>query len=408
MFKANNKKRWRNWKLNLLKTCNYETLDHIINTLNNLGILIVRFKKDTDRIDCKNITHIYYNEKHLKDIKSFINVVEPEVPFWVKEAFPKIQKILTKPESTKIYNILTSQKYLYESNHKAILEDESGHKIASSSDSSFTYFRIIKCLYGLLELIEENRTENIKTFSQRLFSDTKVLTRQDIEKLKTLLGNTIVSSILKSDFSEILLSAKFSWRFGPNIGSSIAFKNYTPIPRDMINDIELFNWSASNLLIVENQELFHNIVKQQLLDQNKWGVLLSNGFLSSGEEILISKASNHPLKNIYIWPDLDPYGYEIAKNIAEKFAVYPELRFFLFGFLQNDLENLPVYKKMLPQDIQKVDQLLKTNIHPQVKETILKMKKSGNKGEQEIMVKSINKDIFEKNVFKSSIPLHLK
>lgn len=407
LLKSNNNKRWSSWKTSLLKTFNYESIYHTITTLNELGILIIRYRKNNTRIEHHDIIHLYYNEEYTREIKTFINVAEPVLPFWAKDPFPKIKMVPTKPESIQIYKILTTQKHLYESDNIAVLENDAGQKIVSSIDSGLAYFRLIKCLYGLIDLIEKSKTESVKTFSQQIFSDTKVLTKNDIKKLKNLLGDTIVSSILRSNFEEILVSANFLWEFCGNIGNSNAFKEYIPIPREMIYDIALLSWNAPHLLIVENQELFYNIVKEQLLNRNDWGVLLSYGFLSSGEEMMIARASKYQLRNIFIWPDLDPYGFEIAKNIADKFAPYSNLRIFLYGFLENDFESLPVHKKMAPLDIQKVDQLLKMKLDPQIHRTLLKMKDTRLKGEQEIMIKSINKGTFENCILKTSIPLYV-
>ena len=108
--------------------------------------------------------------------------------------------------------------------------------------------------------------------------------------------------------------------------------------------------------------------------------MLGSGFISSQEIDIINQACNGQLKKVYIWPDLDPYGYQIAHDIYSK-LLEQKIHVYLFGFTIEWFHRMDLYKRLEPHDLQVIAQLLKDEtLHQEVREVLIEMKNEKESG----------------------------
>lgn len=390
LYKRNNNKHWKKWKNNLLKLYNYQIIMDTISQLNAYGILIKREKKDRDRATYWEITKVYYNEIFLEDIKSFIGISENEESYWIKRPFPDFRTRPSTKLGSSIQTILLEQKRQYELTGKASIIGSHDVEIVSSSKSKKGYLKLIKILYGLYENIEFNHQMHWKRFSQRVFGDTKEISANDKKRVELLLGKDLSSYGIIPERDEVVVSGDFAWTWNGFQGTSRALMNYVLFPRDMIREINITSWKAPFLLIIENQDLFFSVVKQNFLDRTQWSILLGRGYIASEELYFVTQACKQCLKKLYIWPDIDPYGYQIAVDIAKKVKDY-DVAVKLFGYNKYWFQKSNIYKSLEPLDKKVIEDLLKKNegLPKEVRDILIMMKNSNKKVEQEILIERL-------------------
>ncbi|KIV58378.1 hypothetical protein AM501_28585 [Aneurinibacillus migulanus] len=408
LYKGNNNKHWNNWKNSLLKLYDYQTIMDTISQLHAYGILIKREEKDKDRATYWRITKVYYNEAFLEDIKLFIGISKNEEPHWIKRPFLDFS---TKP-STKlgreIQIILLEQKRQYELTGKASIIGVHDVEVVSSSKSKKGYLKLIKILYGLYENVEHSYKMHWKRFSQRVFGDTKAISTNDKKRVELLLGKDLSSYGIIPERDEVIVSGDFTWNWHGFQGTSRAIMNYIPFPRDMIHEMNITSWRTPFLLIIENQDLFFSVVKQNLLDRTQWSILLGRGYITSKELYFIIQACKLCLKKVYVWPDIDPYGYQIAVDIARKVKNY-NVSVNLFGYNKEWFRKSNVYKSLEPLDEKIIGDLLEKNddLPKEVRDVLITMKKNNKKVEQEILIERLESKVLSDWIVKDSTKIAL-
>lgn len=390
MFKGKNNKQWPPLKKKLLTKFLFEVLDSTIVILHDHGIL--KFRWERVKLD-EVIKQIIYNTAFEKDICTFLGIQDEQLPEWITNPFPP----LTNPTTAKsrlIWRFLLKQQTMFEKTQQGtILSPLTEEIIVTSTSSAKGYFKLIRIVYGIYENVEQNRKEYWKTFSQRILGDTKVIKKVDKQRLEQLFGKALEEFGILSERTEVLLSGDFSWSYNGHINTSLAFKDYLSFPRDMIHEMDITSWNSSSLLIIENPALFFSVVKSHLLDTQEWSVLLGSGFISSQEIDIIIQAANKQLKKVYIWPDLDPYGYQITHDIYSKIKAQ-NISVYLFGYSIEWFKRVDVYKPLAPYDVQVIAQLLKDEmLHEEVRNVLIEMNNSNKKAEQEILFSHLEKEV---------------
>jgi 5S rRNA maturation endonuclease (ribonuclease M5) len=401
LYVSNNSKRWSSWEESLNKIWEYTLVSTTIEKLHTHSYVIKHHRKNKERINSWELSGISYNNNYIDMVEDFLNVKTKEKHAWEETPFPSI----ASPLSTKgrlLYDLILTNKALYLHEDKNLLIGLDQETIIFQLQSISLYYKMVRALYGLYLLTLEGRRLYLKTFSQEFFGDTKVFTRQDREKLNKLVGETEKFGLLPSR-DEILLYGDFKWKLNGFIGHSLSFKDYIPIPRDMIAKIALENWNGKRLLIVENQDLFISLAKGHFLHNGDWSILLGSGYMSSEELAIIKQTIPLGLKEVYIWCDLDPYGYMIAKDFIKKFNA--NVPVYLFGFNQKWFTKLSIYKELTSEDNNELSRLLKQTLPGEIKDTLSLMKDTGFKGEQEYFANLINQNSFEQHLLSDRIEL---
>lgn len=401
LIKGNNNKRWVLLRKKLLQSYPFVLLDSTMEKLHLNGILI--FKEEKVTLAWK-IKQIKYHEKYVDDIYKFIGKTTLDIPIWMSNPFLSLSPPKTL-HGEKLYKILLEQKKFLTQDSEAIIIDELGNQIVSSSARK-GYYKFIKILYGLYENAEQHRKEYWKIFSQRVFGDTKVIQLNDKKRIQQLFGTKLEEFGIISERSEVVLSGECTWKYEGHSASSLAFKDYIAFPRDMINEMKLISWMSSSMLIIENPDLYFSIIKSKLLLNKKWSILLGSGFVSSQEVSLVYQACDLGLKEIFIWPDLDPYGLLIAQDICRKLKGQ-EVSIYLFGFTEEFFEQVGIYKPLEPYDIDAINKLLNQGgLQDKISKVLKKMKAEGKKAEQEILFSKLAKKDFCKCLLTESISLY--
>ncbi|MGE7696698.1 hypothetical protein ACQKNC_21830 [Lysinibacillus sp. NPDC094177] len=400
LLKGNNNKHWESLKKNLLQEYPFDMVDGVIETLNTHGILI--YKEEKVPLGWK-IKQIKYNEKYLDDIRIFVGWTPSDIPIWISCPFPSLPLPKTI-NGKKLYELLLEQKHLIFQNVKSVIFDTVGNEVVSSS-SVKSYFKFIRILYGLYENVEQKRREYWKTFSQQVFGDTKTIRANDKKRIQQYLGANLEDYGIITERSEVVLSGEFTWVYDGHNGTSLAFKDYTAFPRDMINEIKITSWAPYSMLIIENPALYFSVAKSKLLYNKEWSIILGNGFISSQEMSIVYQACELGLKEVFIWPDLDPYGLQIAQDISKKLKGQ-DVSVYLFGYTVEWFERVSVYKPLEPYDIEVINKLLsKENLHEKISTVLVKMIETGKKAEQEILFSDLFKRDFCQHLFTESISL---
>ncbi|PLR76548.1 hypothetical protein CU633_15265 [Bacillus sp. V3-13] len=404
LYKKNNKKIWSRWKKNLFAAFSYETIIETLEALNSYGVVILRERNDKTRISHWDKTHIYYNDKYITDIRYFLGIPVESVQNWLNNPFPLLMNEPTTDNSEKIKTIIMGQKEQYELTGKGVVLGPDEQVVVSSSLSFKGYMKFIRILYGLYENIENNYNVYWKPFSQRIFGNTKEINKADKKRVELIFGKDLSSVGILPERHEVLVSGDLTWELQGAAGTSQAFMDYVPFPAEMIHKMKITSWNTSCLLIVENQDLFLSIVKGKLLDKSKWAILLGRGFLSSGEIHLVIQACIHKTRGIYVWPDLDPYGYQIAEDITRKIKKY-NVPVYLFGYNKDWFMKSGIYKPLEKADEKAIDNILVySNLHKDVVEVLSYMKDNGAKAEQEILIDYLDNKL-EHVITKKSISM---
>jgi len=388
MYKGKNNKRWPPFKNKLLTKYPYDVLASTVECLHDYGILkILKRKVKFDG----EIKQIRYNHTYEKDIFTFLGIQDEQLPEWLTNPFPQLVNPTTQT-SMVISNFLLEQKVMFERTQEGtILNPLSEEIVVASKSSAKGYFKLIRMVYGIFENVEKNRKEYWKTFSQRIFGDTKVIKKIDKKRLEQLFGNRLEDYGILSERTEVIVSGDFTWSYNGYSNTSRAFKDYISFPRNMINEMSITSWSSSSLLIIENPALFFSVVKSHLLDTKEWSVMLGSGFISSQEIEIIIQACKGQLKKVHIWPDLDPYGYQIANDIYSKIKAQ-KLSVYLFGYTSEWFKRMDLYKELELYDVQVIDQLLTEEmLHKEVRSLFIEMKNENKKAEQEILFSHLDK-----------------
>jgi DNA topoisomerase VI subunit A len=408
LYKNNNNKRWSNWRTNLLKFNDFQSIIDTITLLNEYGILIKREARDKNRQSERwKTTKIYYNDDFLEDIKTFIGIQDTDNSDWMNRPFASFLKEPKMKKSKEIKIILQQQKKQYESEGKAAILGLHGVEVISSTKSRRGYMKLIRILYGLFEIIENKNEMHWKTFSQYIFKDTKEISSSDKKRVKLLFGEDLSEYGIIPKRDEIIVRGDFDWIYNECQGKSRAFKDYLPLPRDMISNMKITSWKNTFLLIIENHDLYFSVLKRKDLNYSQWAVLYGGGYISSEKVKFIRKACKYNLKKIYIWPDLDPYGYLIALDIAKKVKSY-DIDVYLFGFNKHWFEKSDVYKSLELIDLKVIDNLLNTNkLSKDVREVLLEMKKRNKKSEQEILIERLENKMLSDYIKNESVSLLL-
>ncbi|MDQ0157395.1 Wadjet anti-phage system protein JetD domain-containing protein [Robertmurraya andreesenii] len=401
LYKSGNKKRWSSWKETLYKKWSFTIIEKTMDKLHTHGFLIKRQKKDPSRINQWDIHHVYYNEKMTESIEAFLGINSKKIFHWEENPFPPLVPPSSNNAKTLSDLIYVNQKH-HEHSSNYVIEGVDKAKMIFPRTSKGVYLKLIRGIWGLYQLSNTGRQLYLKEFSQEFFHDTKTFTKSDRDKLDKIV-NGVERFGLYQARNEVLISGAFQWKWNGTKGNSLAIKGYLPLPRDMIAEMEITQWAADKLLIVENQDLFINIAKRNLLNNNDWAILFGSGYISSEEEIIISEAVKLGLKCIYFWCDLDPYGFLIADHFQKK-ANLP-IPIYLFGFNTNWFSKLSIYKELTKIDKEELQQLLNEDLPFQIKELLFLMKETGYKGEQEFFSNLIKKSTFEKEVVAESIRL---
>lgn len=408
LYKNNNNKNWNRWKTNLLKFNDFQSIMDIITSLNEYGILIKRETRDKNRQSERwKITKIYYNQNLLEDIKTFIEIHDTKKSKWMNHPFTLFPKEPNMKNSKEIKTILLEQKKQYESTGKAIILGLHGVEVISSTKSRKGYIKLIRILYGLFEIIENKNKMYWKTFSQYVFQDTKEVSSSDKKRVKWLFGEDLSEYGIIPERDEIIVRGDFDWRYNEFEGRSRAYKDYLPLPRDMISNMKITSWKNASLLIIENHDLFFSVLKRNDLNYSQWAILYGGGYISSEEINFIEKACKYNLEKIYVWPDLDPYGYLIAYDIARKVKDFG-IDVYLFAFNKYWFEKSNAYKSLELIDLKVIDNLLNSYELPKdVQEVLLEMKKRNKKSEQEILIERLENKMLSDYIKNESISLVL-
>jgi len=400
LIKGNNNKRWVLLKKKLLQSYPFVLLDSAMEKLHLYGILI--FKEEKETLIWK-IKQVKYHEKYIDDIYKFVGKTTLDIPIWMSNPFLSLSPPKTM-HGEKLYKLLLEQKKLLTQNSEAIIIDALGKQIVSSSTRK-GYYKFIKILYGLYENTEQQRKEYWKIFSQRVFGDTKVIQMNDKKRIQQFFGTELEYFGIISERSEVVLSGEFTWEYEGHSATSLAFKDYIAFPRDMIKEMKLISWTPSSMLIIENPDLYFSVTKSKLLLNKKWSILLGSGFISSQEMSLVYQACGVGLKEIFIWPDLDPYGLQIAQDICRKLKGQ-EVSIYLFGFTEEFFEQVGIYIPLEPYDIDAINKLLNQGrLQGEICKVLKKMKEEGKKAEQEILFSNLAKKDFCQCLFTESISL---
>ncbi|MFK5710530.1 hypothetical protein ACI6BU_21400 [Lysinibacillus boronitolerans] len=391
LIKGNNNKRWFLLRKKLLQSYPFVLLDSTIEKLHLYGILI--FKEEKVTLAWK-IKQIKYHEKYVDEIYKFVGKATLDIPIWMSNPFLSLPPPKTL-HGEKLYKLLLEQKKLLIQNSEAIIIDTLGNQIVSSSTRK-GYYKFIKILYGLYENAEQQRKEYWKIFSQRVFGDTKVIQLNDKKRIQQFFGTELEEFGIISERSEVVLSGEFTWEYEGYSASSLAFKDYIAFPRDMIKVMKLISWMPSSMLIIENSDLYFSITKSKLLLNKKWSILLGSGFVSSQEMSLVYQACDLGLKEIFIWPDLDPYGLQIAQDICRKLKGQ-KVSIYLFGFTEEFFEQVGIYKPLESYDIDAINKLLNQGgLQDKISKVLKKMKEEDKKAEQEILFSKLEKkDLYQ-------------
>ena len=365
------------------------------------GFIIKRKRKDKTRINHWNLHRILFNEDFMVSIESFLKINKVKKQKWEEVPFPSLSPAGLGNAKILFDLILTNQKHY--NNGGALIECTNGEKLVFPKSSGNSYLKIIRGLHGLYQLTISERHLFLKEFSQEFFSDTKLFSKSDRDKLDRIVGGIEKFGLLQSR-NEVLISGTFSWEWDGEIGNSMAFKNYLALPRDMVSEIKLTKWQGKRLLIIENQDLFISVAKGNVLNKNEWIILFGSGYLSTEEYTVVGELISLGLQQIYFWCDLDPYGYFIADNFIKN--TNTNIPIYLFGFNSNWFSKLPVYKELLQTDKSEIDKLLKEDIPFQIKEVLFMMKETGFKGEQEYFINFLDRKTFEETILAESIKLN--
>ncbi|MFC7394611.1 hypothetical protein ACFQRG_16935 [Scopulibacillus cellulosilyticus] len=400
LLKGNNNKRWEPLKKKLLQNYPYDIVDSAMETLHEHSLII--YKEEKVSLGWK-IKQIKYNEKYLHDIRELVGWTPPDIPIWMSSPFPS----LPLPKTTngkKLHKLLIEQKQLFFQSNQAKIVDVVGNVIVSSSSSVKGYFKFIRILYALYENAEQHRKEYWKTFSQRVFGDTKSIQSNDKKRIQQYFGESLEEYGIIEERSEVVLSGEFTWVYEGHIGTSLAFKDYTAFPRDMINMIKVTSWVPPSMLIIENSALYFSIAKSKLLHKREWSIILGNGFISLQEMSIVYQACKLGLKEVFIWPDLDPYGLQIAQDICRKLNGQ-DVSVYLFGYTVEWFEQVGVYKPLESYDIDKIGNLLSQGfLHEKISTVLKRMREEGKKAEQEILFPQLSKSDFNQRLIRESIP----
>ncbi|MFA9459005.1 hypothetical protein ACERJO_19955 [Halalkalibacter sp. AB-rgal2] len=399
LLRGKNNKRWDPLKRNLLQEYPFDIVDDAIRKLHGHGILI--YKEEKVPLGWK-IKQVKYNEKYLHDIRHFIGWNPSEIPIWISCPFPSLYLPKTD-HGEKLYKLLLEQKHLFFQNGKAEIVDATGNVVVSSS-SVKGYFKFIRILYGLYENTEQQRKEYWKTFSQKIFGDTKTIQVNDKKRIQQYFGDSLEDYGIIDNRAEVVLSGEFTWIYEGHSGTSLAFKDYTAFPREMISELKITNWIPHSILIIENPDLYFSIVKSKLLSNKEWSVILGSGFISSQEISIVNQACELGLKEVFIWPDLDPYGLQIALDICRKLKGQ-DISVYLFGYSTEWFERVGIYKPLESFDHDQINKMLgQYFLHDKISMVLKKMSEDGKKAEQEILFSHLSKD-FNQRLSKESISL---
>ena len=211
------------------------------------------------------IKQIKYNPIFEKDIMIFIGLPDEQLPEWITNPFPPLL-IPTTRKSRFLSILLQEQKVMFQNSKGGIIQNPLTKEVVLASSSSAKGYLQTRMMYGVYENVEQNRKEYWKTFSQRIFGDTKVINKIDKQRFEQLFGKNLEEYGIISERTEVILSGDFTWLYNGHINTSLAFKDYITLPRDMVYEMKIRSWGSSSLLIIENPALFFSVVKSQLLN----------------------------------------------------------------------------------------------------------------------------------------------
>jgi len=405
LHQAGNNKRWVRWKLKS-QACHPHFMD-AVDELYRRGVMIKREAKDPTRTVATRLLQVTYHPGHLPAIEQLLGVQHTVVPEWLAEVKP-LPPTAASPltgQGRRILALLQQQQALLDHGGPADLTDAAGVVVTTSSYKK-TYAKMIRALQGLYQLAEEQRTESWKTFSQLLFHHTKELNAADRRKLERILGQDLTAFGIAPTSDTVLLTAACRWAFDGGEADSRALGAYLSLSHPVIQHMELLAWTAPKLLLIENKDLFQNVVQRRALHPQEWAVMFGGGYVSSAEIELLGKAEAQGLQQLYIWPDLDPYGYQIALNVKERLARRGSgLRLYVFGFHREWLAQSAVAAELSSVDREWIARLLQGPLPPSVRETLVDMQVAGRKAEQEMWIHEIGPKGFGARVEQESILL---
>ncbi len=405
LLKANNNKRFLPWRQKILKIYSYTLFDEAVSALWKMGVL-VKGERLGQRSTYWEISKLYYNQDYLEQIKQFLGVVDQENPFWIDEPFPPLPSSPRTKEGKLLQQVLEKQREGFLKNGHATLYTDEGEEVISSKANRLSYLKTIRLLYSMFHTVEKGEYLSWKTFSQQYFGDTKALNSADKRRIEMLVGQDVSRFGIYRDRHEIILSGDFTWEWQGHGGDSRAFKDYIVFDLDMLPDLRLTSWSGEKVLIIENQDLFFNIVKRRLLDKKRWIVFYGAGYPSQEEMRFLCKGRPYGLKQVFVWPDIDPYGYDIALNVKKKISQMDRtIKVSLFGFATKWFERSPVYKKLRDVDVAAINRFLEDPVPASVEEILLLMKKRRLKTEQELLIRCLDDYILDEGIIKESVEI---